>query len=374
MRVQIPPTPSSTDWHCQSVLLYLDFFYGVQAMQILVTGAAGFIGSHFVEHVLSRHPDWRISNLDALTYAGFKHTSDALEQAYPGRYRLVTGSVCDAELIDSLVADHPLIVHFAAESNVDLSIVSGQAFLETNILGTQTLLEACRRHGSQRLLVVSTDEVYGNAWQDRPSRESDPLLPCSPYAASKAGQDLLAFSYYETFGLPVLRSRCANNYGPRQDPTKLIPRFILHALHDRPLPLYGHGGNTRDWIHVRDHCAALEALLLGPESLNGQVFNIGSGDELSARAVGEWLLRELGKPASLLQSVPDRLGHVKRHAVDSSLLRETLGWEPQIVWEAGMRATLDWYLAERGWWQAAIRDQAARIPGYEATYQFSEWD
>lgn len=342
-------------------------------MRILVTGAAGFIGSHFVEHLLSRHADATLTNLDALTYAGFAHTSDALAQAFGPRYRLVQGSVCDAERVDSLVADHSLIVHFAAESNVDLSIQASQAFLQTNVLGTHQLLEAARRHGVQRLLVVSTDEVYGNAWQDRPSREDDPLLPCSPYAASKAGQDLLAYSYYETYGLPVVRSRCANNYGPRQDPTKLIPRFVLHALYDRPLPLYGHGGNTRDWIHVADHCAALEALLLGPPELDGRVFNVGTDDEKSAREVGEWILTTLDKPLSLLQPVPDRLGHVRRHAVNSDALRETLGWRPQIAWEDGMRATLDWYRQHADWWRAAIADQAARIPGYDAVYPFRTW-
>lgn len=342
-------------------------------MQILVTGAAGFIGSHFVERVLAGYPNASITNLDALTYAGFNHTSQTLAAAFPDRYQLIQGSVCDAQLVDELVRTHPLIVHFAAESNVDLSIHDSQAFLQTNVLGTHHLLEASRRHGIQRLLVVSTDEVYGNAWQDRPSTEDDPLLPCSPYAASKAGQDLLAYSYFTTYGLPVVRSRCANNYGPRQDPTKLIPRFILHALHDRPLPLYGHGGNTRDWIHVTDHCAALEALLLGPARLDGEVYNIGSAFEKSAREVGEWILAALAKPASLLQPVPDRLGHVKRHAVNSDKLRQALGWEPQITWEAGMQATLDWYVQHRDWWRAAIQDQAARIPGYDEVYGLGEW-
>lgn len=342
-------------------------------MQILVTGAAGFIGSHFVEWVLAKHPDWQLTNLDLLTYAGFEHTSRELEAAFPGRYRLVQASVCDPDVIDELVAKHPLIVHFAAESNVDLSIVDGQAFLNTNVLGTHVLLEACRRHGIQRLLVVSTDEVYGNAWLDRPSLETDPLLPCSPYAASKAGQDLLAFSYYETYKLPVVRSRCANNYGPRQDPTKLIPRFILHAIHDRPLPLYGSGTNIRDWIHVTDHCAALEALLLGPDSLNGEVFNIGTSVEKSAREIGGLLLQALGKPDTLLQTVPDRLGHVRRHAVNSDKLRDTLGWEPQTDWTTGLQSTLNWYLAHPQWWQAAIQAQAERIPGYDEVYPFRRW-
>lgn len=342
-------------------------------MRILVTGCAGFIGSHFVEHILSKHPTWQISNLDVLTYAGFAHTSQALSQDFPDRYRLVQASVSEPAIVDQLVAEHPLVLHFAAESNVDLSILDSQAFLETNILGTHHLLESCRRHQSQRLVVISTDEVYGNAWQDRPSKESDPLLPCSPYAASKAAQDLLAFSYFETYGLPVVRSRCSNNYGPRQDPTKLIPRFLLHAMHDQLLPLYGHGANTRDWIHVSDHCKALEALLLGPDSLHGQVFNIGTHDEKSAREVGEWLLKALDKPQSLLQSVPDRLGHVRRHAVDSSLLRQTLSWQPETSWEDGMRATVDWYQQNPQWWKQAIEAQAAKIPGYDQSYPFRSW-
>lgn len=342
-------------------------------MQILVTGAAGFIGSHFVEHVLTRHPDWSVTNLDSLTYAGFAHTSQALAGRFSGRYRLVQASVCDARTVDTLVQSHPLIVHFAAESNVDLSIHASQTFLDTNILGTHVLLEACRRHHIQRLLVVSTDEVYGNAWNDRPSQEDDPLLPCSPYAASKAGQDLLAYSYFATYGLPVVRSRCANNYGPRQDPTKLIPRFLLHALHDQPLPLYGHGGNTRDWIHVLDHCQALEALLLGPSGLDGEVFNIGTAVEKSAREVGEWILQALGKPLDLLQPVPDRPGHVRRHAVNSDKLQQQLGWRPAITWEAGIHTTIDWYRHHSDWWQAAIAAQAALIPDYDKTYPFRTW-
>jgi len=342
-------------------------------MRILVTGGAGFIGSNFIEATLTRYPDWQITNLDALTYAGFKHTSDALATQFPSRYHFVEGSVCDAAQVTSLVATHPLIVHFAAESNVDLSIQSSRAFLDTNIYGTHVLLEACRQHPVQRLLVVSTDEVYGNAWQDRPSLESDPLLPCSPYAASKAAQDLLAFSYYETFGLPVVRSRCSNNYGPRQDPTKLIPRFILHALHNQPLPLYGHGANTRDWIHVLDHVQALEALLLGPDSLHGEVFNIGAEIEKSARELGAWILQALNKPPELLQSVPDRPGHVRRHAVNSQRLQTELDWSPLQTWPESLQATLDWYLTHPHWWQATIEAQAQQIPDYDQHYPFRTW-
>lgn len=342
-------------------------------MNILITGGSGFIGSNFAEHILKRYPDCHLTNLDALTYAGFPHSNRILHSQFSERYTFIEGSVCDSELVNQLVQQHSLIVHFAAESNVDLSIQSNQTFLTTNILGTQVLLEACRHADIQRLLVVSTDEVYGNAWQDRPSLESDPLLPCSPYAASKAGQDLLAFSYFETFGLPVVRSRCSNNYGPRQDPTKLIPRFILHALHDQPLPLYGHGQNTRDWIHVNDHAQALEQLLFGPEALNGQVFNIGTEIEASAREIGEWLLQRLNKPAGLLQQVPDRLGHVKRHAVNSDLLTQTLGWQPQIKWEQGLESTLQWYLDNTDWWQETIDFQALKISNYDQLYPFRTW-
>lgn len=340
-------------------------------MRILVTGGAGFIGSGFIERILQQEPDWQITNLDALTYAGFRHTHEALARQFGSRYSFVHDTVCNARVLDELLPRHEALVHFAAESNVDLSITESAVFLQTNIQGTQTLLEACRRHPQQRILVVSTDEVYGNAWQDRPSQESDPLLPCSPYAASKAGQDLLAFSYYETYGLPVVRSRCANNYGPRQDPTKLIPRFILHALHDQPLPLYGSGQNTRDWIHVDDHVDALKALLLGPDSLNGQVFNVGTGVEKSAAEMGRLILQALDKPLALLQHVPDRLGHVRRHAVDSSLLRQTLGWQPRQDFEQGLQATLAWYLQQRDWWQAAIASQAQQIPDYTARYGFA---
>jgi dTDP-glucose 4,6-dehydratase len=341
--------------------------------RVLVTGGAGFIGANFIEYALQTHPDWHITNLDKLTYAGFLENVQPFQAVFADRYHFVHGDVCDGPLVLQLVAESDLIVHFAAESNVDLSIGDAVAFLDTNIYGTRNLLEACRQHPVQRLLVVSTDEVYGNAWQDRPSLESDPLMPCSPYAASKAAQDVLAFSYFETYGLPVVRTRCSNNYGPRQDPTKLIPRFLLHALHDQPLPIYGHGHNTRDWIYVQDHCRAIDAVLHAPDSVHGQVFNVGADSEHSVLTISDLILDALHKPTTLMSHVPDRLGHVRRHAVNSELLQRTLGWHPEMTFEAGIAQTIAWYQQNPDWWQAVVKAQSQRLPNYAAVYQFPAW-
>lgn len=341
-------------------------------MHILVTGGAGFIGSHFIEHMLSTYPEAHVTNLDALTYAGFLHTHHALHTAYGDRYRFVHDRVGNAQTLQHLIPTVDYIVHLAAESNVDLSLESSQVFLHTNILETQLLLEACRQHPRlKRLVLVSTDEVYGNPWQDIPSQENDPLLPCSPYAASKAGQDLLAYSYFVSFGLPVVRSRCVNNYGQRQDPTKLIPRFTLNALKNNPLPLYGSGHNLREWIHAKDHAAALAFLMLGPDSLNGDVFNVGTGIEHSAREVGKAILKHFERPDSDLETVDDRPGHVLRHAVNCEKLK-SLGWKPRIDWETGFKETLDWYQQHPQWIQAAVQQQYEKIPHYER-YGLSDW-
>ena len=337
-------------------------------MHITVTGGAGFIGSHFIEDLLTRHPDISITNIDAFTYAGFWHTHETLHTQFPKRYHLVEGSVTEPALWNNILPHSDYVVHFAAESNVDLSLGDSQVFLDTNINGTHTLLEACQRHPVRRILLVSTDEVYGNAWKNRPSVESDPLMPCSPYAASKAAQDMLAYSYYVSFGLPVVRTRCSNNYGPRQDPTKLIPRFARCALAQARLPLYGHGQNTRDWIHVLDHVRALEMCLLGPESLNGDVFNVGANVEKSAQEVGEAILKHLNKPLSLLEQVPDRQGHVERHAVNSEHLQKTLGWEPSISWEQGLSDTLNWYQENTRWLEKTLTAQRQKIPHYAQKY------
>jgi dTDP-glucose 4,6-dehydratase len=341
--------------------------------RVLITGAAGFIGSNFVEYALSAHPDWHITSLDRLTYAGFRANIVPFQTAYPDRYSFVWGDICNPWMVNSLVAEHDLVLHFAAESNVDLSIIDSGEFIRTNVEGTRVLLEACRQHSPERILIVSTDEVYGNAWQDRPSLETDPLMPCSPYAASKAGQDLLAYGYYVTHDLPILRTRCSNNYGPRQDPTKLIPRFVLQALHNQPLPVYGHGQNTRDWIHVQDHCRALDAVLHAPAEMNGEVFNIGADCEKDVLEISQTILKTLGLSRELIQFVPDRPGHVRRHAVNSQKIQSALGWQPEIDFATGIAQTIQWYSEQREWWQAVIAQQAAQVPGYSEVYGFDRW-
>lgn len=334
-------------------------------MHILVTGGAGFIGSHFIEYILSTYTKANVINLDALTYAGFFHTHQFLQDTYGNRYQFIHDRVGNAQILQDILPKVDYIVHLAAESNVDLSLKNGPVFLQTNVLETQTLLESARQHKRlKRFVLVSTDEVYGNPWQERPSQESDPLLPCSPYAASKAGQDLLAYSYFISFGLPVVRSRCVNNYGPRQDPTKLIPRFALNALKQSPLPLYGNGHNLREWIHVQDYAAALAFLMLGPDSFNGEVFNVGTGIEHSARAIGEGILDYFKRPARDLQSVDDRRGHVLRHAVDCEKIKG-LGWEARIDWQAGFQDTLHWYQQHPEWIQLAVQQQQQKMANDE---------
>lgn len=341
--------------------------------RILVTGGAGFIGSNYIEYILQNFPQHSITNLDKLTYAGFQNNITPFEQSHPERYRFVWGDVNQPWMVLPLVQAHDWVIHFAAESNVDLSIESGAEFLSTNIQGTKVILDACRKAKTERILVVSTDEVYGNAWQDRPSEENDPLMPCSPYAASKAAQDLLAFSYYETFGLPIVRTRCANNYGPRQDPTKLIPRFILHAMHDQALPIYGHGKNTRDWIHVLDHCKALHQLLEAVGEYHGEVFNIGSDCEKNVLEMTDLILKALDKPQSLKSFVADRPGHVRRHAVNSQKIEQTLNWRPEMDFAQGIAHTIEWYLDHPEWWRAVVKKQAQVIPNYESHYPFQSW-
>ncbi|HEY7126445.1 MAG TPA: dTDP-glucose 4,6-dehydratase [Ktedonobacterales bacterium] len=319
---------------------------------VLVTGGAGFIGSHFTRLLLEQHPDYRVTVLDALTYAGSRANLRAVE-GHPG-FRFVQGDICDQEIVAEAMQGCDWVVNFAAETHVDRSIVAPGAFLKTDVEGTFVLLEAAKTANISRFIQISTDEVYGEArapdGRSRPSLETDALMPRSPYAASKAGADRLAYSYWATYGLPVAITRCSNNYGSHQYPEKQLPLFIVNALQDRPLPIYGTGQNTRDWIHVRDHCAALEALLHAPaELVEGQVFNIGGGAERSILQNAEAVLEILGKPQSLLRFVPDRPGHVLRHAVDSTKLRQTLSWEPEVPFEEGLRQTISWYASQHTW-------------------------
>lgn len=338
-------------------------------MNILVTGGAGFIGANFVRRLLARGED-RVVNLDLLTYAGNLENLAGLE-AHP-RYRFVRGDVGDRGLADSLLAAQKIdaVVNFAAESHVDRSLEAPRTFLETNVLGTQTLLDAARAAGVGRFVQVSTDEVYGSLGAEGRFTETSPLAPNSPYAASKAAADLVCRAYHKTFGLPVMVTRCSNNYGPYQFPEKLIPLMIANALEDRPLPVYGDGLNVRDWLHVEDHCAAVELVLR--EGRPGEVYNVGGENEWPNLEIVKLLLRLLGKPESLIRFVPDRPGHDRRYAIDAGKLRRELGWAPALPFADGIAATVAWYREHRPWWEqirsGAYREYYDRMYGAGGRY------
>lgn len=318
-------------------------------MKLLVTGGAGFIGSNFIHYMFARYPDCRIINLDKLTYAGNLENLRGVEK-HPG-YRFVKGDICDAGLVDELLAGDPgdAIVNFAAESHVDRSIEDPGIFIKTNVEGAQILLEAAKKHKVSRFLQVSTDEVYGSLGPEGLFTELTPLAPNSPYSASKAGADLLVRAYHETFGLSVNITRCSNNYGPYQFPEKLIPLMVSNALDERPLPVYGDGLNIRDWLHVADHCAALDLVL--HKGRPGDVYNVGGNNEHTNIEIVKAILAHLGKPESLIKYVRDRLGHDRRYAIDAAKLRNELGWSPRYTFADGIRETIDWYVANRSWWE-----------------------
>jgi dTDP-glucose 4,6-dehydratase len=327
-------------------------------MKILVTGGCGFIGSNFILHLLSSRPDCEIVNLDALTYAGNPDNLRTVEN--DDRYTFIKGNICDAAAFTALFSRYHIdaVVHFAAESHVDRSIEGPAAFVLTNVLGTQNLLESARRawNGSfegRRFVHVSTDEVYGTLGPRGSFSETTPLAPNSPYSASKAGSDLVARAYFETYGFPVIVTRCSNNYGPLQFPEKLIPLMITNAMRDIPLPVYGDGLNIRDWLHVTDHCRAIEAVLLSGEP--GQVYNIGGVNEWRNIDIVKLVLKELGKPESLIRFVADRLGHDRRYAIDASKIRRELGWKPEVAFDEGIRMTVRWYLGNKGWWEKLLK-------------------
>ena len=311
-------------------------------MNVLVTGGCGFIGSHFLRYMMKAYPDDSFICLDALTYAGNKNNiADFLNRS---RLTMVEGNIRDADFVDTLFATYKpdILVHFAAETHVDRSIVGPQVFLETNAIGTGVLLDACLRYGIERFHHVSTDEVYGALplQGGSPFTEQSPLKPTSPYAASKASSDLLVLSYYKTYGLPVTISRCSNNYGTHQYPEKLIPLMIQKALQGKPLPVYGDGLNVRDWIHVVDHCRAIDYIL--QKSKVGEVYNIGACEEISNIELVKRMLDVLGKPHELITYVPDRLGHDLRYAIDSSKL-ESLGWKAEYTMEETLQGIVEWY-------------------------------
>jgi dTDP-glucose 4,6-dehydratase len=325
-------------------------------MRILITGGAGFIGSNFVRFTLENHPEDRVIVLDALTYAGNLDNFSKVTWDSPS-FQFFEGNICDEHIVGELMRNADAVVHFAAETHVDRSIREAGTFIETDVWGTFILLEAARREGIKRFVHISTDEVYGEA-ENRPSLETDELKPKSPYAASKAGADRLAWSYFATYGLPVTISRCTNNYGPNQYPEKLIPLFVTNALEDKPLPVYGHGRNTRDWIYVDDHCRAID-LLLREDGIDGEVFNISAGCEKSVLDITGIILKTLGKPESLIKHVEDRPGHVTRHAVDPAKIWRLLGWQPEYGFGENIRSTIEWYKNNETWWRNVKEKQAA---------------
>ncbi len=316
--------------------------------RLIVTGGAGFIGSNFIRMALDELPDWKIVNLDALTYAGnLENLSDVEDRE---NYEFVKADITDPEELDRVFAGGADgVVHFAAESHVDRSVLDPSAFVRTNVVGTQNLLNAARKHGTERFLHVSTDEVYGSLGPEGYFTEETPLAPNSPYSASKAASDLLVRAAWHTHGFPALITRCSNNYGPYQFPEKLIPLMITNALEDKPLPVYGDGANIRDWIHVEDHCRALLRVFLSGEP--GEVYNIGGNAERTNIHVVEEILRILGKPRDLITFVKDRPGHDRRYAIDSTKIREKLGWKPSRDFEEGLEETVRWYVDHPSWWK-----------------------
>jgi len=325
-------------------------------MNLLVTGGCGFIGANFLYYQRQHHPDTRLVVLDALTYAGNLHNLDGLDgfdaHSDSAQVRFVRGDICDAALCARLFAEEKIdaVIHFAAESHVDRSILGPMAFINTNVVGTATLLEAARTASVKRFLHVSTDEVYGSLGPDDPAfTELHPLDPRSPYSASKAASDHLVLSYVHTYGFPALITRCSNNYGPYQFPEKLIPLMILNALEGTPLPVYGDGKNVRDWIHVTDHCAGLDAVLR--RGSVGRVYNLGGRSERTNLDIVHAILRLLSKPASLIRFVTDRPGHDRRYAIDCRRAEAELGWSPKVQLEQGLTDTVAWYLDNREWWQ-----------------------
>jgi dTDP-glucose 4,6-dehydratase len=311
----------------------------------LVTGGAGFIGSNFVRYVLEQEPDASVTNLDLLTYAGVKATVEELESN--DQHTFVLGDIRDVDLVDRLVADHDVVVHFAAESHVDRSIEGPSVFLETNVVGTGVLIDAARRHNLNRFIHVSTDEVYGSV-EEGFAPEGAVLEPSSPYSASKAGSDLLVQSYAVTFGYQAIVTRCTNNYGPYQFPEKVIPLFVTNLLDGKPVPLYGDGRNERDWLYVRDHCAAIHMLV--DEGTPGETYNIGANAQLSNLELTRRILAAFDRDESWVERVTDRPGHDLRYAVDSSKLR-ALGWSPEHSFDEWLDETIAWYRRREDWWR-----------------------
>ncbi|MCE7792764.1 dTDP-glucose 4,6-dehydratase [Salipaludibacillus sp. CUR1] len=318
-------------------------------MNLLVTGGAGFIGNHFIRHMINKYPDYKIVNIDKLTYAGnLENLSDV---AHLSQYHFVHGDITNKQLIDKTVNEYDInvIVNFAAESHVDRSIETPDIFVKTNVLGTQTLLDASLNKGIKKFIQISTDEVYGSLGEKGYFIEETPLAPNSPYSASKAAADLMVKSYYETYNMDINITRCSNNYGPYHHPEKLIPLMITHAMENKKMPVYGDGLNVRDWLHVTDHCRAIDLVLHkgGP----GEVFNIGGHNERTNLEIVRGIVEHLNKPEELISFVEDRKGHDRRYAIDPSKIRTDLGWEAVYTFDTGLKETIDWYVQHQDWWR-----------------------
>jgi dTDP-glucose 4,6-dehydratase len=333
-------------------------------LRILITGGAGFIGSNFVRHVVRAHPAWEIVVLDKLTYAGRRENLAGLEER-PG-FRFVKGDITDPQAVADVLAGCDYVVNFAAETHVDRSLYDAGSFIMTDVYGTFVLLEAARRVPGLKLFVqISTDEVYGSV-ESGSSSEGDPLMPRNPYSASKAGADRLAYSYWATYDVPVIVTRASNNYGPYQFPEKIIPLFVTHALDGIPLPLYGDGLNVRDWLHVDDHCRAVDLLI--EKGVPGETYNVGGGNEVPNIELTRRILALLGKPETLIRRVADRPGHDRRYSVGCERLRG-LGWSPQVPFDEGLRATVEWYRANEAWWRPLKEANPAFREHYQRHYE-----
>ena len=326
-------------------------------MKLLVTGGAGFIGSCFIRHILNTYNDYKVVNLDALTYCGnLENLNDVKDNP---NYTFVHGNICDRDLVRDIIKDVDCVVNFAAESHVDNSIKHPEIFVETNVQGTLNLLQACKEIGIEKYLQVGTDEVYGSLGKTGYFYETTPIQPNSPYSASKASADLLVRAYYETYKLPVLNTRCSNNYGPYQYPEKLIPFFISQLLKGEKVPVYGDGLNVRDWLYVYDHCKAIDVVL--HKGKIGEVYNIGGHNEKTNMEITRLILDSMGKDESSIKYVEDRLGHDRRYAIANDKIQNELGWEPSVTFEEGIKLTIDWYLNNQDWIKSIEAKKASLV-------------
>jgi dTDP-glucose 4,6-dehydratase len=331
---------------------------------ILLTGGAGFIGSNFINYILDEHSDYYVINLDKLTYAG--NLENLVTSEGKKNYRFVKGDITNAELVNSLFQKYDInyVINFAAESHVDRSILDSEIFFRSNVLGTNVLLEAARKFSTEKFVQISTDEVYGSLGEDGLFTEETPLHPNSPYSASKASADMMVMAFYHTYGLPVVITRCSNNYGPFQFPEKLIPLMIINSLNGKKLPVYGDGMNIRDWIYVTDHNKAIEQVF--EKGMIGEVYNIGASTEMPNIEIIKLILNKLGKSEEMIDFVKDRPGHDRRYAIDSSKIKNELGWEPQFSFEEAISKTIVWYIDNKNWWSRIISGDYQKY--YETQY------